>query len=373
MRKLFTLIAFIFSTSIIFAQTQTAWNFESGTNAPSGVQAGMTAENATFNVGSTSYVTGYDIGNSPSFLGGLAYASDGWTTNSTHNSGDYFRLRVDAIDDNLDFSNDGLEFKIKRDANGPQKVMVEVIVDGGTFIPLGFPISLSGTNYSTLNINFNSNVAFENTSFLEVRVYGYEAVNATGTLAFDEIAFTLTTVLPVELAYFEGQVENTSTTLDWATYSEENNEYFEVQHSLNGINFETIEIVDGAGTTTDYNEYQFAHENPKTGLNYYRLRQVDFDGQSSYTNIITIEHQSIKVGDIKVFPNPSVDYVNIQLPQNEVSTDVMIYNMNGQVMQTINNLYENNLELNVIDWLSGQYIIIIQQGNQQITRQFIKF
>ena len=80
MRKLFTIIAFTFITTTTFAQLQ-AWNFNSGSNAPTSTAPGMTGNNAIFNgIGTASYITGYDISNPPTYFGGLAYASDGWSS-----------------------------------------------------------------------------------------------------------------------------------------------------------------------------------------------------------------------------------------------------------------------------------------------------
>lgn len=368
MRKLITIIVFVFSTTLIYGQAPTAWDFETGTNAPTTTQTGMTAENAAFTVGTPSFPIGFEVG-PPQTLGGLAYASGGWTINpTTYNSAEYFELEVNADGANLDFS--GLELAIRRDSDGPQKVAVTTSIDGHTSVL--HPIDLTTEDFNFVSLNLNM-AAFSNLSTLTIRFHGYNSTNGSGTLAFDEIAFNLVTVLPVELAYFDGQIEDNSTVLDWATYSEENNRYFEVMHSTDGIGFELLDRVEGVGNTVEYNDYQFVHNNPENGKNYYRLRQIDFDGQLSYTDIIMVEHEAIRIGDVKVFPNPTVDDINIQLPQNDVSTNVMIYNMNGQIMQSVNDVYDNNLELNVYDWLSGQYIVIIQQGNQRITTQFVKF
>lgn len=73
--------------------------------------------------------------------------------------------------------------------------------------------------------------------------------------------------------------------LTWVTASEVNNDYYEVQHSTDGVYFTVIGYVQGKGTTNEMSTYNFTHDNPQVGVNYYKLRQVDFDNKSSYTDI----------------------------------------------------------------------------------------
>ena len=73
--------------------------------------------------------------------------------------------------------------------------------------------------------------------------------------------------------------------LTWATASEINNDYFLVQHSSDGIRFDDLGTVVGAGTTTQSHSYDWMHDHPSAGVNYYRLKQVDFDGQFEYSPI----------------------------------------------------------------------------------------
>lgn len=367
MRKLFTITIFILFATTTFAQLQ-AWNFDNGTNAPTTNAPGVTGNNAIFSgVGVASYITGFKSTNPPTFAGGLAYANDDWATTAAYDAAKYFEISVTATGDNLDFT--FLELAIRRDANGPKKIELRTSAD--TYASAIHTIDLSSTeNFIVPNISLST---ISDVSDLTIRFYGYDASTIGGLLVFDEIAFTKIDVLPVELAYLKGKVNHNTTSLEWATYSEENNAYFEVLHSVNGVGFEAIERIEGAGNTVEYNHYQFTHKNPENGSNYYRLRQVDFDGTVSLTDIVLVEHNIITTADIKIFPNPTVDYVNIQLPQNEISTNVIIYNINGQIEKNISNIYDNNIQLNVSNWLSGQYIVVIQQGNQKITTQFVKF
>ncbi len=120
-------------------------------------------------------------------------------------------------------------------------------------------------------------------------------------------------ILPVVLTSFEAMESDGRTVIKWITAEELNNDYFEVQHSTNGIDFINIATVKGQGTIDHTFEYSFVHTNPQQGPNYYRLLQVDFDGQSHLSKTITLYYNGDADGQLlSVYPNP-VDPVNTQI------------------------------------------------------------
>lgn len=114
------------------------------------------------------------------------------------------------------------------------------------------------------------------------------AVTNSGTTV--SILQNLCTVvpLPIELLSFTGQLKDGKGILKWSTASETNNDYFTLERSMNGIDFEKIGEVQGAGNSTTILDYSFTDENPFSGINYYRLRQTDFDGAFDYSEIIAL-------------------------------------------------------------------------------------
>jgi len=93
--------------------------------------------------------------------------------------------------------------------------------------------------------------------------------------------------------------------LDWETASELNNDYFTVEKSMDGRTFTPIAEVAGSGTSTEPIRYSYTDNDPFIGANYYRLRQTDFDGTESYSNVILLEYLSTERIEYKVFPNPT--------------------------------------------------------------------
>ena len=120
------------------------------------------------------------------------------------------------------------------------------------------------------------------------------------------------TVIPVELLNFEVQLSKEATVLlQWATASESASSHFEIQHlsSLNakGV-FEKIGIVPAAGNSLEHKHYNFLHETPANGLNYYRLKIVDSDSSFEFSPIRVIKVAANS--EVKVFPNPTKGVVN---------------------------------------------------------------
>ena len=155
--------------------------------------------------------------------------------------------------------------------------------------------------------------------------------------------------LPVELLYFYGEQVSEGMQLDWQTATEINNSHFDVEWSpsaertgINGTDFlpnassglwTKIGEVQGAGTTTDVFFYDFLHENPTVGTNYYRLKQIDFDGQFEYTNILSIEYRTSNI-EYRIYPNPASDYFNLEAP-NAVGEIIQVFNVKGQVVKEV--------------------------------------
>jgi hypothetical protein len=115
-------------------------------------------------------------------------------------------------------------------------------------------------------------------------------------------------LLPVELVSFQTEKQNDHTVvLTWRTASEQNNEGFDIERSSDGRNWETLGFVPGNGTTHEEQSYAFTDGSPLPGVNYYRLRQVDFDGQYEYSEIESALFDGGTGTGIHVYPNPVKD------------------------------------------------------------------
>jgi hypothetical protein len=110
--------------------------------------------------------------------------------------------------------------------------------------------------------------------------------------------------LPVQLIFFKAQLDGNSVVLHWQTASEINNSHFEIERSIDLQNFENIGEVAGNGTTSEVNDYTFKDLRPHSGLSYYRLRQVDFDGSYAYSTLAAVQMGGAAKVGFRMFPQP---------------------------------------------------------------------
>lgn len=132
-------------------------------------------------------------------------------------------------------------------------------------------------------------------------------VTSAGVItSFSPIALgssTLSNPLPVELVKFEAQPSDEMVRLNWLTASEHNNDFFEVERSIDGAEFKAIKKVKGAGTKEGESQYEAWDEQPIDGLSYYRLRQVDFDGKTTFSKLVMVRINL--ESEFSMWPNPA--------------------------------------------------------------------
>jgi hypothetical protein len=142
---------------------------------------------------------------------------------------------------------------------------------------------------------------------------------------------TLSNPLPVELISFTGQVLNENVKLSWITASELNNDFFTLQRSVDGAEFESIAEIDGAGTKQAATEYEYIDTNPLPNLSYYRLRQTDFDKKFTYSKVIAV---NVSLGDeLSMHPNP-VSY-GTPLTLNRKGDYIILNNLGVTVLKVL--------------------------------------
>lgn len=167
---------------------------------------------------------------------------------------------------------------------------------------------------------------------------------------------------PVGLSYFDAVVENdTIVRLNWQTATETNNSHFEVERSSDGIVFERIESVPGAGSTSQTNTYTTLDLKPYKGVSYYRLKQVDFDGQFTFSDIVTVMLSADGGVAIKVtnYPNPADTFVNLTINSTEtLEAELNMMNTVGQRLKQVKiqlSIGLNKHQLDVSDLPPGYY------------------
>ena len=177
--------------------------------------------------------------------------------------------------------------------------------------------------------------------------------------------------LPIQLVEFKAEVNaNQTVTLSWTTETEINNDFFTIERSTNGFDWEWLVEVTGAGTTNQTQSYQSIDESPYQGVSYYRLKQTDLDGSFTFSDIQTV---LIGVYDIHIYPNPTVDELTLNLSRtNNHETNYHILDARGiaVISGTANNVI-HQIDLSRLS--SGNYWIRIASDNKLSTiHSFIK-
>jgi photosystem II stability/assembly factor-like uncharacterized protein len=233
-----------------------------------------------------------------------------------------------------------------------------------------FKSTNGGTTFLNHNLTFSSNemVTFDNKVMACV----------TGTTNGGVWIFTDSTLVPVELSSFAASVNDGVVELVWTTATELNNSGFEILRQAQDENdWKKIGFVPGYGTTTESHSYSFIDSNAPSGIYFYRLKQIDFDGSYNYSERVKVEViQPLRFGLEQNYPNPFNPSTNIkyQIPIGGFVT-LKIYDALGNEIATLVNIekpagnYEVQFDASEIP--SGVYFYTIKAGNFVETKKMI--
>jgi hypothetical protein len=207
-------------------------------------------------------------------------------------------------------------------------------------------------------------------------------------VSFSDHIFTIASTvpdlpLPVELISFEAKQQELSVIVEWATAAELNNDYFLIERSSDANTFEEIGRVSGNGNSSFTNYYEFEDNYPLEGVNYYRLKQVDYDFNFEYSKIIAVTYnEALTFGekkDFTVFPNP-YNFGDLNLILHHFNSNeplsISFTNVFGEQAIRINldNLDDNSIKLNsyFYDQLkAGIYIISVETDKEKISKRIM--
>jgi len=182
--------------------------------------------------------------------------------------------------------------------------------------------------------------------------------------------------LPVELISFNAILQNNDANLDWTTASEINNNYFQIERSENNISsFKEIGLVYGMGNSNIETNYNFTDINIPEKILYYRLKQVDYDGAYSYSNVISLDNGSVS-GDLYI-SNILNDNNSLLCSIHNISgnfIDIDIYDITGKLIYTHeHSITESSYLLNITEYLPlGIYFLRVNDGIHSASLRFIR-
>jgi hypothetical protein len=180
--------------------------------------------------------------------------------------------------------------------------------------------------------------------------------------------------LPVTLLNFDGTLLKSEVHLTWTTAAESNNKGFEVQKSMDGQTFIKIGFVGGHDNSSNINSYSFIDPKVLSGVSYYRLQQIDFDGRFTYSSVIQIAYSKF---DWTVSGNPvnNNSWIQLQLDKS-ANVSVQIISMNGSILQKINkgNIIAGtySIPLNMGNTAPGIYVVRLVVDEQTYSKTIVK-
>ncbi|MBK8366174.1 MAG: T9SS type A sorting domain-containing protein [Bacteroidetes bacterium] len=215
--------------------------------------------------------------------------------------------------------------------------------------------SISGTKIIFASYNFNNNADD-----------GYYTIGTMNNAV---------SPLPIELLSFDAIMNNNQVDITWATATESNNDYYTIEKSKDGINFETSSIVDAAGNSLSLINYKDIDSNPYQGISYYRLKQTDFNGTFSYSKIVSVNY-TLSDDGMSIFPNPTEGEININMKDLEgKEVLVVIRDITGKECFTKVIISQENQQLIAVDseqkLAAGTYIVTASSSNKLYSKKII--
>ncbi len=225
----------------------------------------------------------------------------------------------------------------------------------------------NGTTWENNNNTVTTTGSCSLASALAGTVSTTAVVTKFGPFTFGSLSNTVNP-LPIQLINFQAISKESSVELTWTTASELNNDYFELQRSNQGETYSKIVSVKGAGTTSNTSNYSYDDLTPSSGKNYYRLKQVDFDGTFTFSNVVVAEITSAYFR-FNLYPNPAsalTSKIIIESGDSTTPVQVSINDTMGNLISMglidIQNGNEKLLFSNHQSIASGVYIVTVVQG-----------
>ena len=181
------------------------------------------------------------------------------------------------------------------------------------------------------------------------------------------LASATTSPLPVELSYFNGYAADRFNLLEWATLSEENVNYFEIQ-KLENNEWKKYGSVEAAHFSSDIQVYSFEDFDYKN-KEYYRLRILDFDGKEEFSEVIVIERKALEYSDLEIFPIPTENYFSILVNNGEDLQYARLFDATGLLVLSV---YDNFELIDISDLPPGVYFLKARANKKEFIKKLIK-
>jgi hypothetical protein len=185
-------------------------------------------------------------------------------------------------------------------------------------------------------------------------------------------------LLPVELVSFGAEIAPDHVALDWATLTEAASSHFVVERSNDGQYFTPIGSQQAAGTSLQRTNYAWSDIDPINGMGYYRIRQVDLDGNAKYSDVVSVVFRKSSA-TLTLYPNPAWDRIALELPMASTmeSATIVLMDASGRTLSTSGHILDqgrNTIDLNIQHLEPGSYLVraLPNNGQEYAIGRFVK-
>lgn len=200
--------------------------------------------------------------------------------------------------------------------------------------------------------------------------------NAGDACNFTISGWTATGILPVVVSQFSGEATEFGNLIQWQTESENKSDYFEVMFSRDANEFSSIGIIQAAGTTTQQQHYSLMHQGAPSGTSFYQLKQVDQNGETTYSDIISVKSTNSGGGLFSVFPIPFDEKLTLALhAEKQTAMQIQIFDNAGKMIfsdETPVNSGTTHYYIDTKTLEQGSYQLVVKSGETMNTQRIIK-
>lgn len=222
-------------------------------------------------------------------------------------------------------------------------------------------------------------VCAENIANFRIGFHWSNDGNGIGTdpsVAIDDISITASVILPVDLVHVAANETRLGNEITWTTLSELNNSHFIIEHRTEGGEFVPVGRVDGQGTSTHETNYSWLHENFIAGDNYYRLKQVDYNGAIEYSQTVMVRNQANEDQKLLLYPNPAGEKIAVTyFCQHPQLSQLRIVDVSGRLIFEKEVLSEKGSQTHTLDISTlerGTYLFVVIENTHRMAQTFVK-
>lgn len=269
--------------------------------------------------------------------------------------------------------------RYRRSSTGPNAGLLRYSIDGGAFVTiatLSFS-STAGGGADIAAVDLTGIADLQDVpagSVVRFSIFPSGATNSGGTWyvyngGSNGMGITGTvssSVLPIELLDFQAVKGTAYVDLEWITASERDNDYFTIERSADGFLFEAVLTLDGAGTSMNVIHYTTRDVQPLEGTSYYRLKQTDFDGKTTYSDIrsVTFDYRSV------AYPNPA--NAQFTISGNRIAeAKLIVRNVMGQEIPVSIQFDSDHCSLDTKELANGLYFVLVHYRDEVVVHEVV--